>query len=256
MEAVMHDMIPLSFEDAEVRVMTDEAGEPWFVLADVCRVLEVGNPSDAATRLDEDERMTLDNAEGHSGQRGGARCFNVVNEAGLYRLIFTSRKPAAERFKRWLAHDVLPTLRKTGRFHMEAPAAPAPAPANDEALADLEERRQAVNEISLALRVLGRRAARQLWRSNGLLPQPSQDEPPHLDLGISATVIAFADEQVEDAPGESLPARAAYGAYCRWCVATRRQPVTETRFGRDLARMGYRKTKRQTVYYEDVRLLG
>ena len=70
----------------EIRtVMYD--GEPWFVAADVCRVLEIANPSDALSRLDDDERMTLDSTEGHSGQRGGAQKFNCINEPGLYTLV-------------------------------------------------------------------------------------------------------------------------------------------------------------------------
>lgn len=60
--------------------------------ADVCRALDVGNPSQALTKLDEDEKMTLTSNEGHSGQRGGAQSFNVVNEPGLYSLVLGSRK--------------------------------------------------------------------------------------------------------------------------------------------------------------------
>ena len=59
----MGDIIPFDFEGAQVRVITRD-GDPWFVLADVCKVLEIGNPSQAATRLDDDERYTLTNNEG------------------------------------------------------------------------------------------------------------------------------------------------------------------------------------------------
>ena len=93
-------------------------GEPWFVLADVCRALEIGNPSDAARRLDDDEKATLDNVEGRPGQ--GARVFTVINESGLYALILTSRKEGARRFKKWVTSVVLPSIRKTGGY-------PAPA---------------------------------------------------------------------------------------------------------------------------------
>ncbi|WP_081888306.1 Bro-N domain-containing protein [Verrucomicrobium sp. BvORR034] len=58
-------------------------------------MLEIANPSDAIKSLDADERMTLDNSEGHSGQRGGAQSLNLISESGLYALVFKSRKPQA-----------------------------------------------------------------------------------------------------------------------------------------------------------------
>nr|DAF00589.1 MAG TPA: repressor domain protein [Caudoviricetes sp.] len=88
-------------------VMID--GEPWFVAADVCNALDIGNPSQALSRLDEDEKIiTLISNEGN--QRGNPNVA-VVNEPGLYTLILGSRKPEAKAFKRWITHEVLPTLR-------------------------------------------------------------------------------------------------------------------------------------------------
>ena len=85
-------------------VMID--GEPWFVAADVCKALEIGNPTDAMRRLDADER-TLISIEGASN----GLPVNAVNEPGLYTLILGSRKPEAKAFKRWVTHEVLPALR-------------------------------------------------------------------------------------------------------------------------------------------------
>ncbi len=88
-------------------VMID--GEPWFVAADVCNALDIGNPSQALSRLDEDEKIiTLISNEGN--QRGNPNVA-VVNEPGLYTLILGSRKPEAKAFKRWITHEVLPALR-------------------------------------------------------------------------------------------------------------------------------------------------
>lgn len=70
----------------QIRAM-EKDGEPWFVAADVCRALDIGNSSEAVSRLDADERMTVDSTEGHSGQRGGAQRFNIINEPGLYALL-------------------------------------------------------------------------------------------------------------------------------------------------------------------------
>lgn len=111
-------LIVLDFEGNAVRAVR-RAGEPWFVLADVCRVLEIGNPSDASKRLDDDEKATLDNTEGRPG--AGAQQFTIINESGLYSLILTSRKPAAKRFKKWVTAEVLPEIRRTGGYMVAAP---------------------------------------------------------------------------------------------------------------------------------------
>ncbi|ADE14156.1 BRO domain protein [Nitrosococcus halophilus Nc 4] len=120
----MNDLIPFNFDGHDIRVVMID-GEPWFVAKDLCDVLEIGNPSEAMKRLDDDEKMTLSNTEGqkintesHSGKRGGAQFFNVVNESGVYNLIFASRKPEARRFRRWVTSELLPTLRKTGHYAM------------------------------------------------------------------------------------------------------------------------------------------
>lgn len=110
----------------KVRVV-EQNGEPWFVAADVCRILELGNPRQAVAKLDADERMTVTSNDGHSGQRGGAQFLNIVNESGLYALVLGSRKPEAKAFKRWVAHEVLPAIRRTGRY--EAPGAEGITPA-------------------------------------------------------------------------------------------------------------------------------
>lgn len=86
-------------------------GEPWFVAADVCRALGLGNSSDVIKRLDEDER-TLVSIEGASN----GLPVNAVNEPGLYALILGSRKPEAKAFKRWITHEVIPNIRKTGGY--------------------------------------------------------------------------------------------------------------------------------------------
>ena len=102
-------------EFGKVRVVMID-GEPWFVAADACRILEINNPSQALTRLDDDEKNTLILNEGNRGNPN----VNVVNEPGLYRLIFASRKPEAKNFQRWIYHEVLPSIRKTGSYSLNA----------------------------------------------------------------------------------------------------------------------------------------
>lgn len=91
-------------------------GEPWFAAADVCRALEIGNPRQTVQRLEEDEKMTVTTNDGHSGRRGGAQRMNYINEPGLYSLILTSRKPEAKAFKRWITHEVIPSIRRHGAY--------------------------------------------------------------------------------------------------------------------------------------------
>ena len=96
------------FKGAPLRTLTDKAGEPWFVTKDVCAILEISNPSDALKRLDDDERSRF-----NLGRQGET---NIVNEAGLYVLVLGSRKPEAHEFKRWVTHEVLPSIRKHGGY--------------------------------------------------------------------------------------------------------------------------------------------
>jgi len=110
----------------EVRMVMQD-GEPWWVLADVCRVLEIRNSRDAANRLDDDEKGV-----GQIDTPGGPRQMTVINESGLYSVILRSDKPEAKAFKRWITHEVLPSIRRTGTYsvnqgHQEKllPLAPA-----------------------------------------------------------------------------------------------------------------------------------
>lgn len=99
-----------SEEFGEIRTAQID-GEPWFVAADVCRALEIGNPSQAVERLDDDEKgiSTIDTL-------GGQQQMVIINEPGLYSLVLTSRKPEAKAFKRWITHEVIPSVRKHGAY--------------------------------------------------------------------------------------------------------------------------------------------
>lgn len=94
-------------EFGEIRVI-EKDGEPWFVAVDVCDILGLSNPTIAVSRLDNDER-----AKFNLGRQGDA---TIVNEPGLYTLILGSRKPEAKAFKRWITHEVIPSIRKYGAY--------------------------------------------------------------------------------------------------------------------------------------------
>ena len=86
-------------------------GEPWFVAKDVCEALGVGNSRQALARLDDDEKGVIS-----TDTPGGEQRVQTVNEAGLYTLVLSSRKPEAHAFKRWVTHEVLPAIRRTGGY--------------------------------------------------------------------------------------------------------------------------------------------
>ena len=100
------------FKGAALRPLTDENGEPWFVAKDACAVLELSNVSQALTRLDGDEKSSITLNDGNPGNPNRV----IVSESGLYALVLASRKPEAHEFKRWVTHEVLPQIRKTGGY--------------------------------------------------------------------------------------------------------------------------------------------
>ena len=94
------------------RVRTiEQNGEPWFIARDVCECLSIGKYRDAVSRLEEDERGSVE-----MDTPGGRQGMTAINEYGLYSLVLSSRKPEAKEFKRWITHDVIPAIRKTGGY--------------------------------------------------------------------------------------------------------------------------------------------
>lgn len=100
------------FKGAALRTLTDENGEPWFVAKDVCDVLGYTNASKAISdHVDSEDKLNNESLSS-LGQRGGW----LVNESGLYSLVLSSKLPTAKEFKRWVTHDVLPQIRRTGGY--------------------------------------------------------------------------------------------------------------------------------------------
>lgn len=104
----MNDITIFNHLGNDIRVMTDAQGEPWFVLKDICNALDLSNPTMVASRLDEDGVSTTEVID----NLGRTQKTNVVTEAGVYEVIFMSRKPEAKAFKRWVTSEVLPSIRK------------------------------------------------------------------------------------------------------------------------------------------------
>lgn len=111
----MPTTIVKEFESADfgaLRVVKGDSGEPWFVAKDVCAALGLSQVSRAVSNLDEDEVTTSKVTD----NLGRIQKTNIVSEGGLYSLIFHSRKPEAHAFKRWVTHEVLPSIRQDGGY--------------------------------------------------------------------------------------------------------------------------------------------
>lgn len=103
-----------------VRTLVDETGGIWFVAKDVCDVLEINNNRQALTRLDEDEKATINphnfSVISNDGENRMGSELNIINESGMYSLVLTSRKPQAKEFKNWLTREVIPSIRQHGGY--------------------------------------------------------------------------------------------------------------------------------------------
>ena len=106
----MNDLQVFNYGEIPVRTVL-LGGEPWWVLADVCRLLEIKNSRDTVNRLDADEKGV-----GQIDTPGGNQRMTIINEPGLYSVILRSDKPEAKAFKRWITHEVIPAIRKTGAY--------------------------------------------------------------------------------------------------------------------------------------------
>ncbi len=122
----MSNIVAFDFESHNVRVVVGHDGEPWFVAADVCLALSLPDTHKAVGRLDDDEKD-----RNSIPTPGGMQEMTVVSESGLFNLVLGSRKPEAKRFKRWVTHEVLPTIRKTGSYAVPGSVAALPAPTQD-----------------------------------------------------------------------------------------------------------------------------
>lgn len=101
-----------NFNTASLRTLTDEVGDPWFVLKDCMNILDLGNPTETVKMFDDDEFSTTEVID----SIGRRQQTYIISEPGLYRLIMRSRKSEAREFQRWITHEVLPIIRKHGAY--------------------------------------------------------------------------------------------------------------------------------------------
>jgi len=184
------------YQGKEVRTIIKN-DEPWFVAKDVCKVLEINKYRDAVSRLDSDERVSV-----LVDTPGGPQEMIAINEPGLYELIMTSRKPEAKKFKRWVKHEVLPSIRKTGSYSIGQYQIPKTYPEALRLAADLAEENerlrpkaeahdvflmgvnsQAMDKVSKSLNGIGRNKLFAFLKANKILRYDNTPYQKYIDAG-------------------------------------------------------------------------
>ena len=127
------------YKDKQVRIV-EQDGEPWFVAKDVADALGYTTTDHMMRRLDEDEQTKRDFPKTGKPSPNGARQVIVINESGLYNAIIGSHKKEAKDFKRWVTHDVLPSIRKTGSYSVAQSGATPITGANMQRLLDIMQK--------------------------------------------------------------------------------------------------------------------
>lgn len=130
-----------TYQSQPVRTVSID-GEPWFVLKDVCEILGISHVTDTARRLEEDEVAQTDLID----NMGRNQRAYAVNEPGLYNVILRSDKPEAKSFKRWVTHEVLPVLRKTGSYTTAPMTTAEMFLAQAKAMVELEQQNRAITQ--------------------------------------------------------------------------------------------------------------
>lgn len=255
-------IIPYVFEDELVRVHQDESGDPWFVAKDVCRVLGIQNPRDTVRKvLEEDEKGVAT-----IYTPGGDQEVSTVSESGLYALIFRSRKPQAKAFRKWVTSEVLPAIRKTGRYE---------APTVEERDRDLESQ---VESLKVLARGIPLRASHRVQMMNVALQISKAEGTTHeVDVlgryislcetvsGRAAVMVSTADEELvrqfvdecceSSEDGDVVEASSLYQAYCAWCTEKGCKARSVIWFGKQIGKY-FDRFKSSTSRYRGARLLN
>ena len=253
------DLIRYGYNGRLFTILQDHKGNPWWVAKEVCDVLGLENVTKAVSALDEDERNTLTIGKGIPGNP----IKTIINEPGLYSLIFKSRKPEAKTFKRWVTHEVLPAIRKTGTYHhAEARRRGRPRKESEDGYYGdiLKEQRQLHQIFEHAYRIArrmtpsGREASIMARAKVEELTGIDLAESYHLPLGMKSraetdkeTVDAFVHDCCLVGNEYQVPATELYQAFRNWFEHNRSGEVpTQKWFG---GRMGRRfKRKKDSTY--------
>lgn len=250
----MNEIMPFMFGEDVVRVITDGNGEPWFVAKDVCRVLGLENNRDAVSSLDADEKITVANPDGNP-RAGIPHRYVIISESGLYALVFRSRKPQARDFSRWVRKEILPALRKTGRYEVPGrqPVLEPPASFPPEALRLRPVMRQRLWRDALNTARLddGGTPAALRWFSylcNLVAATPPAPAP------ARDRIRAFFWQCCEYADGCRVSGGALYEAFRRWCEESGQGDVPSMKVFGSLMQEFAQRCRSNGSFYDGVRL--
>ncbi|MCL2593482.1 MAG: Bro-N domain-containing protein [Defluviitaleaceae bacterium] len=213
----MNNITIFNYKNAEIRAVTI-SGEPWLVLKDVCEILELTTPARVASRLDNDEVSQTHIID----SLGRKQDTTIINESGLYNLILRSNKRQAKAFRRWVTHEVLPSIRKTGKYEQLQPNI-----TKDPELAEYMYkllRHSPESEKSVILRKAYEAATGEAYPQFQL----SQDK---LDAFCQHEHIStFFNETYQIENGASEPAKVLYNNYVDWCRDNEVDPLSNVKF--------------------------
>lgn len=232
----MTALLSYQFENEPVRVVMI-AGDPWFVASDLAKALGYREAYHMTRNLDDDEK-----GPHVVGTLGGVQEFTVVSESGMYAAIFKSRRDEAQRFRKWVTAEVLPELRRTGKYQMHDLEPPP------QIAADLDPPRlmAGVAVVREARRLFGPQAARNLW----------------VQVGLPEVIADTTDAVTGDPLAEPLKIWLADKAECTIAEAaagiglTDLDHSTRYRIGRLLAMWGWRAANRKVAPYRTARVFS
>lgn len=240
------DVVSFAFPGADadklLRVVL-RASEPWFVAKDVCAILDVRDTSNAVKPLDDDEKDTC-----LTRTLGGEQEMLVISESGLYTLVVRSRMATTagtlpHRFRRWVFGEVIPQIRKTGRY--------APGPGEGFDWDEIGEKLKLVRECRLTS---GRKSAQVLWLELGLpTGQAPERRREQASNGIGF-VQSFLDEMTEESPSGQVQSSVLYDAWRSWAKANDAPSMTQAMFGRTLGALEVPKRGGHVIHYLGFRL--
>jgi prophage antirepressor-like protein len=231
------ELVNFTYHTRPLRIVMQN-GEPWWVAVDVCAILGIANARDALSRLDNDEKGVA-----NADTLGGVQRLLTVSESGLYALVLTSRKKEAQRFRKWVTTEVLPSIRKTGRYEAQKTA---------HGLRPTDVK-FALRIVAEARRTCGTAVAQVVWRDLGLPWVPEGDVPHQVgpDVGEIGRFIA---DRIERAPGVVTPFSVLWGAYLEWTGTSGVAAATQTRFALQLSARGFEKIESSRRGYRGLRL--
>lgn len=232
------NMMTFDFETLPVRAF-ERDGTEWFVGKDVCRCLGISDHHQALGRLPDNERGGYE-----APTPRGAQEMICVTEPGLFRLIFASAKPEAERLKNFVFHEVLPALRRTGAY--------TPEP-------DFEILREKLAMVREARLTHGKAAAQAMWREMGLPLPPDEQRGGNgretdMQRDLYGHIADFLEQCCEPSPPSMVKTSELHKVYNQWASRCGAPYATLTAFGLSMRLSSYRRHKSGTVYYAGLRI--